>query len=163
MSNLLDAVNVSTNKDEFLIGKLPTEPGEVSIMTLEQVYDALGGSSCDAYDPSYGYNTSTYYVYAVSDAVDRNDLISVSTLANLQNIDIDWYKQLNKPDDINNHWTVGSYKVFGGPLQYVNYDGGYYRFYWYNSESSHSYSDDKYYWGSYVTRSVCVAVVCAHE
>lgn len=162
MSSILDAVNVSTTKAEFTIGKLPTEPGEVSIMTLEQAFGALTKFSKTRRgirtDPTRGYNTSTFYVYAI----DGNNGVN-STLDNLQVIDFNWYKQLNKPIVKDDHWISGVYRIVGGPLNCISYVvGSTYHFSWYYTERSYNNNGLSHYLSYSVPGSVCVAVVRAH-
>lgn len=164
MEGLLDAANVTP--DKFTIGELPVESGEVSIMTLEQAYEALGGDLDDidtVWDPTKGYNTSTYYMYAINDFGGANDSISNSTLANLQSVDIDWYRQLNKPTTNDDHWAAtkeGTHLLFGGPLRYINrWNHDTYTFGWHYSESERARSNHIRYWGDDVSCSVYVVVV----
>ena len=124
MSSLLDAANVEPNKIE-VTNKLPTRVGDVSIMTLEQVFKALEDSDSDNdgnyhYDPKYGYDTSMYYVYGIVGSYGVN-----STAENLQDVGLDWYKQLNKPIKTIKTvqtWTNNGKTIFGGPLIIVHYD-----------------------------------------
>ena len=153
MSNLLDAANAST--DKFIIGKLPTNQGEVSIMTLAEIYTALGGSFKAVYDPSRGYDTSTYYVYAINDGQDLNH----STLIDLQDIDINWYRQLNKPTNHDDCWTLGKHTLMGGPLDGIYCYGYYYDFSWYYISDCNDSLFGSSCSESSVPGSTCVVVV----
>ena len=67
MSSLLEAVNVEPNKIE-VIDKLPERVGDVSIMILEQLFNALENSNIfnDYYchcDPGYGCRTQLYLIF----------------------------------------------------------------------------------------------------
>lgn len=180
MGSLLDAANASTSSDKFIIGKLPTNPGEVSIMTLIELHKALNDSIITLFDrvedPTGGFNTSTYYIYAINDTPGTNDALIKSTINNLQEVGISWYKELNKHITSNKHWKVGNHKVFGGPLSCVscpsevhdptgrlNLDDGNYDFGWYYSEIDYKTgrSNFSYYWYNFVSGSVCVAIVRA--
>lgn len=166
MGSLLDAVNVSTSQCEFIIGELSKKSGEVSLMTIKQVFEALTISPLKdelKFDPTRGYDSSTYFIYAINDAEGENDSVSNSTKDNLEAIGADWYKQLNKPVIVNERWLYAGAKVhhvFGGPLNYVNYnssDG--YTFHWYYSESSCDHSSGNCYWNHNVPDYTYVAIV----
>lgn len=162
MSNLLNAAN--TNSDGFIIGELPTESGTVSIMTLEQLYKALGGTGrCGSgWDTMVSFNYSTLLIYAINDMSDTNDALFNSTIANLQAVSLDWYKQRNTPFYRGTHFEnagSGTHSVFGGLLHsVVNKHGSYYfKWYYYDDSIDRSYSID--YWHDFVPGDVYVAVV----
>ena len=150
--------------------KLPIKIGDISIMTIKQAYVALGGttnSSETQYDPTKGYNSSTYYMYAINDTAMTNDS-ALSTPDNLKAVGHDWYKELNKPTTVDNHWTnagAGTHSVFGGPLNSVirSANNDTYSFLWNYSESGGYHSGDACYWLSYVSGSTYVAVVRANS
>ena len=101
MSSLLEAVNASPNKIE-ITDQLPEHIGDVSIMTLDKLFEALTDTrkksgSDYSYDPTFGYDISTYYVYGICDAKGITGSRTGSTFDNLQSLGLDWYKQLNKP------------------------------------------------------------------
>ena len=158
---------VNTANTMSVTSELPTNLGDVSIMTLDQAYVALGGTiNSDGYqfDPTVGYNSSTYYIYAINDTPGTNDATTKSTSDNLQAVGIDWYKKLNKPTTANNHWTVGSHKLFGGPLGFINYSDYYERYSlcWYRSgDNSNCHSGRSDYWYDFASGSAYVAVVKA--
>lgn len=145
MSNLLNVVSV--DPDEFTIGELPTKPGEVSLMTIEQLHDSLSGN-----------NVTGYYVYGVKGYGGEN-----STFANLREVGIDWYRQKNKSTNPVKHWDNagnGSQSLFGGPLRNITHGiDNIYFFGWRLSEHGSSYSDYTYYWKTSVFGSTYVAVV----
>lgn len=161
MSNLLDVAD--TDSDKFIVGRLPPNSGDISLMTLEQLYIALGGSIREREekcDPLQRLGNSEYYVYALNDTNGVDDALSKSTITNLEAIDANWYKQLNKPDTFANHWIVGDYKVFGGPLHDIKrYSNGTYDFSWYYSEHLNDCSVSGGHWRDSVSGSVYVAVV----
>lgn len=164
MNSLFDAANVST--DKFIIGKLPVSLGEVSIMTLEEAYIALGGSTSEfkeMFDPTKGYNSSTYYMYAINVIPGINDAASdIMGLVRLKGIGVSWYQQLNKPNTADDRLIAGVDKLFGGPLNYVGQDDdNTYYFGWCCSDHIYSFSSDRYHWHSNVPGSVYVAVVRA--
>lgn len=180
MGSILDAANVSASQDKFLIGKLPTKSGEVSVMTLLELRKALNDSiitlSDMVFDPTGGFNTSTYYIYAINDTSGTNDALAKSTLNNLQEVGISWYRELNKHTTSNKHWKVGNHKVFGGPLARVfcpsemrtpagriELGDSNYVFEWHYSEiyEKTGRSTFSYYWYTHVPGSVYVAVVRA--
>ena len=155
---------------------LPTESGQVKFMTLSQLYECLDGSSNNnnnysREDPTPGFNSSTYYIYAVNDTDGTNDSLLKSTLENLSAVGTTWYSQLNKPTTndpmdgtlIKNHWDNagnGTHRLFGGPLGSVNNsENGYgFRWYYYGTNTAKSY--DGYYWNTTrITGDVVVAIV----
>ena len=162
----LDVSNVYSNttyaatfeEDSMKVtSSLPTKKGEVSIMTIEQAYVALGGNTSSSetkYDPNPGYSSSTYYMYGIVGSNGSN-----SKPANLKAVGLDWYQKLKKPTSSGETFSSNDQAVFGGPLYYVdrNSDGTYY-FYWYYSGCYYiSYYGS--YWNSFVSGSVYVAVV----
>lgn len=136
---------------------LPEESGDISIMTITELYEALETTAHD--DPTRGYSSSTFFVYAINDTGGTDDS-SFSTVANLKAVGTKWYHYLNRPTKNNTHWTVGTHKLFGGPLSsvYRCIDGTYCLF-WYHSVSNISYSHNIHYWDSFISGSVYVAVV----
>lgn len=152
---------VNAKSTVAVTSSLPVKSGDVSIMTLKEAYIALEGIDGCGYDPSHGYNTSTYYVYAIDNTDSIKNAASKSTSANLQDIDINWYKQLNKPATSGKHWIVNNLEVFGGPLLSVDCDNDRYNFVWYYTENDCGSSDFNYYWHDSVTDFVYVAVVRA--
>lgn len=163
MSDLLNTV--STDSDKFIIGKLPTESRTVSIMTIGQLYRALGGNpkgSEYGWDTTNRYNYSTLYVYAVNDTPWTNDALSNSTADNLQAVGLDWYKRLNTPFYRDTHYEnagSGTHSLFGGLLHSICNRNGSYYFKWYHYDNSitNSYSSD--YWRCFVSGDAYVAVV----
>lgn len=140
--------------------KLPEKSGDVSIMTLSSLYEALKESNHE--DPSSGYYTSTFFIYAVNNTAGTNDS-ALSNVATLEAVGTKWYKQLNKPTTQKTHWTVGDLKLFGGPLdciyRYGKCDNDVYGFNWYRPDSRNNYSHLNYHWDRFVSGSVYVAVV----
>lgn len=166
MSSILDAANVAVDKNGFLNDILPIKKGDVSIMTLEEAYTALGGSISEfkeMFDPTKGYDSSTYYMYAINVISGINDAASdIMGLARLKGIGVSWYQQLNKPNTADDRLTAGVDKLFGGPLNYVGHsDDNTYYFGWCCSDRIYSFSSDRYHWHSNVPGSVYVAVVRA--
>lgn len=156
MSSLLEAANAEPNKIE-VTDQLPKRIGDVSIMSLMDLYIL-----CNA-DPTSGYDTSTYYVYGICDFVGITGSRTGSTSDNLQAVGLDWYKQLNKPTTSYQTWTQAGHKVFGGPFYGLGCDSSSYFFWWWYSTNNTIYSPNSYYWGFYVDASIYVAVVRALE
>ena len=155
-----DSITLSTT--------LPTESGEVKYMTLLQLYSCLGDTQTQKhYDPTPGYNTSTYYVYAINDTNGTNDALTNSTLENLSAVSNTWYAQKNKPYNGSNHWYGsnvggGSHKLFGGPLDHVYYyDFIGYNFCWYWDSNNTSTSSYDAYWGTSQSDDNAKAIVVA--
>lgn len=139
MSSLLDAANVSSNK--FTIGKLPVKSGDVSFMTMKQLYDAA--------------ENTAYCVYGIAGYAGRN-----STLDNLQSIDLDWYRQKNKPATCDQIFSINGQAVFGGPFRDIDcFNDIIYHFNWSYANNSKGDSGYDSYWGKEVDESVYVAVV----
>ena len=161
MSSLLDAANAEPNKIE-VTDQLPIRVGDVSIMTIEQAYIALANSNSNndiwSYDPSSGYDTSTYYVYGIIGNNGTN-----STASNLHAVCLNWYKQYNKPTSSSQAFTSNGKTIFGVPLSVMCYGGSRYGFHWYYSVSHGNNSASVGYWDSSVSPSVYVAVVRVHE
>lgn len=161
MKNILNAAKV--NPDKFREGILPTKPGDVSIMTIKQLYIALGGSisSHDVkYDPTRGYNTSAYCVYGIAGFYGNN-----STEYNLEEVGLDWYKQKHKATSYDLTFSVNGQTLFGGPLNHIEHEkDNTYSFTWYCCEDNNGYpSSNGYYWDTWVPGFVEVAVVCMNK
>lgn len=167
-TNASRSVTVSSNKtytatfEEEDIA-LPTKAGDALIMTIRQAWKALGGSTSSVeitWDPSEGYNTSTYYVYSITGSNGVN-----STSTDLKAVGISWFQQLNKPTTDGTYWRVGGYKVFGGPLYCISYNSNsdIYNLCWEYSKDAIDGSDRTEYWHSGAPGSVYVAIVRAHE
>lgn len=156
MSSLLNAVN--TNPDKFIIGELPTKPGEVSIITIEDLYDSLRFMTGQNRDIVYDFSIADYYVYGIV-----GDKGIRSTIDNLQSVGLDWYRQKNKSVAKTVNWpnAGGSlYPVFGGQLNYVRKcRDKLYEFGWYCSSCHYGSSNDCDFWSNDVTNNVYVAVV----
>ena len=164
MEGLLNVVNVSS--DKFIIRELPVNSGDVSIMTVKDLFDALKKNT--------GYASLEYSSIQSYESVnDRgvNPIFSAygiigaegldSTPWNLKKVGLDWYKQMNKPKSYTQVFSVNDQKVFGGPLSEIDHTKGddTYRFYWRYSVGSGYYSHSSNYWDNDVFSSICVAVV----
>ena len=150
---------VRINNIAALTSSLPKKSGDVSIMTLEQAYIALGGSTSSTgaqYDSTKGYNSSTYYMYGCG------SYGSESRSGRLLKAGLDWYKLLNKPTTIDQTFSSNEQTIWGGPLNYVSRDSdGKYYFSWYYSDGKYDtiHSGYKTYWYKNVPSSYFVAVV----
>lgn len=143
--------------------KLPEKSGDVTIMKISDLYKALEES--DHKDPTSGYYTSTFSVYAINDTVGTNDS-ELSNVANLKAVGIEWYRKLKRPaKQPYVHWAVGGIGdhklLFGGPLSDVyHYSADTYSFYWHCSEGGDVCSRYSHYWNEGVLGNVVyVAVV----
>lgn len=161
MSNLLSAAN--TNPDKFIIGELPVNSGDVSIITVDELYNSLEDNSSFAHAIKMNYesvfdsnsNDPTYYMYCIID-VKRSD----PTLDSIKAIGIDWYRQLNKNTITEQVFSVGDKTLCGGPLFTIDhYNNGDYDLGWYCYEGEVGNSRYNYNWRSYVVGSMHVVVV----
>ena len=142
--------------------ELPQNVGDVSIMTIKEVYAALDGSNSlnsssanesTRYDPNYikgnnanNFNNTKYHVYAISDIEEIDNVkYTLSSSENLLKIG-DWFKECNKPTGTYTKWDVEGFKIIGGPfncIYYMAYSGGSWRFAWtYNSSGYFHYQTD---------------------
>lgn len=160
IGSLLEAANAEPNKIE-VTDQLPTRVGDVSIMTIGELFNALEdcnkgnvNRSWSRSDPTEGYDTSTYYVYGISGKSGLN-----STVSNLQAVGLDWYKQLNKPTPEQITFTSNGKTIFGGPFDEV----GKWDFQWSCNADCYGPSSYKNCWDDNVASSVYVAVVRARE
>lgn len=164
MEGLLNAANVST--DKFIMGELPVNSGEVSIMTVKELFDALKKdaaytsleySSISSYDSVNDRSPNPiYYAYGIVGGEGLD-----STPENLKAVGLDWYRQMNKPKSYNQVFSVNDQKLFGGPLSEIDHtkSDDAYRFYWRYSVGSGYYSHTSNYWDNDVFSSIYVAVV----
>lgn len=172
MSFLLDAANVSTEGNKIEVtGKLPAKVGNVSIMTIEQLFKQLYENKANDWD------MSTYYVYGISGEYGDD-----STIENLQAVGLDWYKQLNKQTEASQTCVETKYgwhyepttevqpfvsngkTIFGGPLHDVCYSQRNGFTFEFTAAESVIYQSSRWYcWNVMVNESIYVAVIRAHE
>lgn len=172
MSSLLEAASTVPNKIE-VTDQLPVKVGNVSIMSIEQLFKALENSRDDNrsfchHDPSPFSNGTVYHVYGIVGLNGEN-----STIENLQAVGLDWYKQLNKPRRRTQTFINNGKTIFGGPLAEVchNLEDGadlLYSLTWLHSVNFDAFgdaahSDDSEFWGDGVCSSVYIAVARARE
>lgn len=159
MSSLLNAVNVSS--DGFIIGELPVNHNDVSIVTMEELYQAVRKIKSVVTSYTLGNWATDYFVYSIV-----GDNGKESTLANLQMVGINWYKQKNQDFGEDVFFALDNVNMFGGRIGLVHrdIDDGTYSFIWYHTAwdctSGNSVSSDgKDYWACKVPGDVFVAVV----
>lgn len=159
MDNLLNAVNTDPNR--FLINELPIKSDDVSIVTMEELYNFFEDSfpkdsDKNGYDVAYPYNTYDYYVYGIvgDEGLD-------STLDNLRSVGINWYRQKNKAISEDYIISLNGINVFGGPLYHVcSFDDDLYHFNWrYANGKNIGMSYNPHYWGCRVPGNVYVVIV----
>lgn len=147
---------------------LPANVGDISIMSLSQLFNALSGSSSTArYDPTRGGGTSTYYVYGICNNPGSTGSTTGSTSASVQAVGLNWYKHFRLPNTNSKTWTQSSYKLFGGPLYEVRKISNSFTFNWYYGSDyepiTNCGSSSTDYWNNAVDASVYVAVIRARK
>lgn len=155
MSNSLDATD--TDSDKFIIGKLPVNSDEVSIMTLAELFNSLKDKKDKHNDVVYSLDDTEYYVYGIAGENGKN-----STLEDLQEVGVEWFRRKNVLTTPNSFWInagESTHPVFGGPLYRIGFVNKVARYCWYYSEIDHNNSLNMSYWYSHVPGDVCVAVV----
>lgn len=141
------------NSGDFLIGKLPVKPNDVSIMTLDELYGSLlTNGSIDF------YTCYDYCIYAV-----QGDKGVKSTSANLRKVDIDWYRQHDKGVFMDEFVRLNRVTLFGGALCHIDRkDSGVYTLHYLRPDTlfnNHVYSSDNGKWHGDVSGTTCVAVI----
>lgn len=161
MSNLLNSASVDTGK--FIVGLVPLNSGDVSMMTVEELFNSLKDNSYLKYTSTLDHdsvydtdsNNPTFKVFCIAGAGRRT-----LTLENLKAVGIDWYSHSGRSIKSYQAFAVNGKPICGGPLfdidRYAdeNYDIG-----WYSFEDSSHITNYHYCWRSYVVGSMHVVVV----